>query len=287
MAGLKLELKRDQQVILAQDLAAGSYAIGGDLGCDIILPDVSEPLLATLDVEVVGNRFVASMQVEANGLTVNDEIVDAGRVFPEQRSLRFAYGAFEFSVIGEKVRAEGETKSGGLSVTNWLFGAALLVAAAAGAVQLTSGKTTAPVVPRVINPVQPPNPDEVRAKDLFATLTRRIAAADLAEKVKLRQQGTFVTATGTLSEFEYLRWRELTASLATADLGLLKSSIDLEPFGQDLVAGFGWSPQAYVVTKQGQRYREGDTLPSGWKIDSITRQGIRLRKDDTSFDLGL
>lgn len=287
MAGLKLELKRDQQVILAQDLAAGSYAIGGDLGCDIILPDVSEPLLATLDVEVVGNRFVASMQVEANGLTVNDEIVDAGRVFPEQRSLRFAYGAFEFSVIGEKVRAEGDAKSSGISVTNWLFGAALLVAAAAGAVQLTSGKTTAPVVPRVINPVQPPNPDEVRAKDLFATLTRRIAAADLAEKVKLRQQGIFVTATGTLSEFEYLRWRELTSSLATADLGLLKSSIDLEPFGQDLVAGFGWSPQAYVVTKQGQRYREGDTLPSGWKIDSITRQGIRLRKDDTSFDLSL
>jgi hypothetical protein len=276
MTGFMLQLRRDNEILLAQDLGAGSYRIGGDLTCDIIIPDITEGTVATLIIDQSGNQAGVALISEATGLTANNENLEMGSTLTNKIKLNFNYGPLEFRVFRNVEKKERSTA---------IF--AFLALGLALTAAITQYILSRPPEPIVIAPKVEPTTVEGQLADLRERLQRRNIAADLAERVKLSATQNALIATGTLSEQEYLRWREITTTLSTQDQGLLRNRVDFETFGNDMVQGYVWSPQPYVITRAGERFKAGDTLPSGWIVESVTSKGARLKRDESKIDIVL
>jgi hypothetical protein len=92
--------------------------------------------------------------------------------------------------------------------------------------------------------------------------------------------GKTVVVEGSVTDRQEERYRALLAGLRRRSAVELRSQVKPVALpAQSQIAGVALAPVAMVVMQDGARFHVGDTLPKGWRIESITAQGIVLSRD--------
>lgn len=119
--------------------------------------------------------------------------------------------------------------------------------------------------------------------EVVAEIKRRLLSADLAERITIVPGPKEIVLEGAVGIREEKRLVEVLAAVRARTDIIINSKVKPDPsaIGRSISA-VALAPKPFVVFRDGERYKVGDTLPSGWKIENIqagkvivTRDGLR------------
>lgn len=304
-----------------RDLGVGHHLFGSSPDCDLILPDIDTPRLASLRY-AVGPRGAAVVLVpEGEGMLRDGQPLPAGQPVVLAGVTQFEVDGLLLTIeppsgIVSTVRApEGEREdaprvdSSRAAAAEWMrrVGAgaqdlpvrsvlkdmrgpaiallvALISALAAWWLQGHSGSATANAArSSTAEMAAAAQPRLSSANDVVSELKRHLASADLVERVTIVPGSNEIVLEGAVGTREEKRLVDVLAAVRARTDVTITSRVKPDPsaIGRS-IAAVALAPYPFVVFRDGERYKVGDTLPSGWKIESIaagkvvvTREGLR------------
>lgn len=120
------------------------------------------------------------------------------------------------------------------------------------------------------------------ASDAAANARHVLARHDLAQRVQATQDGRTLKLSGDVGGSEVRRWQEALAIIRARTEVAVENAVRLDPNESTAgrsIAAVAFSPERYVVTRDGRRVRVGEALPDGWTIREIDESRVLLERD--------
>lgn len=309
-ARVRVELIAEGAVASARDLGEGVYRIGARSDCDLIIPEASAPHIATLKVEKAKDgHWTLSLVPFTDDLTLDGKplagfnpiaIRDAATLAAGSTQLRFTPLGLTSALsglakaAGQRMASAGDAGRFGslngppipgagnapgkslltpkrlLLVAGLLFGAALLSTFWDAIGASGSGGAGGPVAsePKIEAPT-----------DVIRLVRQELAAADLADHIRARLEAGAVVLEGAVSARQEDRYRSLLPALRRRSAVEIRSNV--RPVAtplQSQIAAVALEPMPMVIMQSGERFQVGDTMPSDWRVESITSQGVVISR---------
>jgi hypothetical protein len=115
-----------------------------------------------------------------------------------------------------------------------------------------------------------------------------INRVDLSERIKVVAQNGTLRLSGEVGGSEVRRWQDAEAIIRSRSSVKVETSVRLDPSESTAgrgIAGVALAPERYVLARNGQRLRIGETLPEGWVIRDIDETRVLLERDGFSESL--
>jgi hypothetical protein len=296
-----------------RSLGVGTHVFGGSLASDVVIVGLAAPELFSITRQ--NNQAAFDLRIMTEGVTVDDKPLVKGETIIGIKSARIAHEAFLFT-MGDINPSEPTTFAEQLAHNARKMRSSLGVAGSNPKLQLASGSisqkfnqawTTNPqaigalgvavllaglalVAPRNLSSNGANFSSSVAAtvpmidttSNLATEIRAKLRSADLSHVVSLEEGNNQVTLSGSVNQAENLRLRDVLGGFQ----GRIKTPLTLRnavayarPDGDHLVAGILLSPQKAVVTDTGQLVAVDETLPSGWRVVSISDSRVEITKD--------
>lgn len=120
------------------------------------------------------------------------------------------------------------------------------------------------------------------ASDAAANARQVLARHDLAQRVQASQDGRTLRLSGDVGGSEVRRWQEALSVIRARAEVAVENAVRLDPNESTAgrsIAAVAFSPERYVVTRDGRRVRVGEALPDGWTIREIDESRVLLERD--------
>lgn len=294
----KLEITQDG-LVTERHLGPGLVLIGGGLQADLVVatlldaelcevalpPDSTQPLRVTALVEglVVNGRALKtgqSLSAPEHELAIDNVTI---RIMPAEAAMPDAAPKTSERLIDWLEQSKNTLPSHGAvglvrdNPAYVLFGAAALFALVAF---LISGLPSA----KFKLPTDALNASATAARDtMTSTLTelrRRFASADLGPFVRAEANGGAIRLSGSANPQQAQRLDDII-KLVSKPGGIairnevVMTSADAATGVESIVT----APMRGVVVTGGQMFSEGQTIPSGWTIEKIAQNEVRMKRD--------
>lgn len=118
--------------------------------------------------------------------------------------------------------------------------------------------------------------------DAAANARHVLARHDLAQRVQATQDGRMLKLAGDVGGSEVRRWQEALSIIRARTEVPVENAVRLDPNESTAgrsIAAVAFSPERYVVTRDGRRVRVGEALPDGWTIREIEESRVLLERD--------
>ena len=289
-----LTVKSGLHAGVVQQLPAGTYTLGGGPTADILF---SDPGIGAehVSVQLKSGLFGPQAHIKAQfpGVAVNGaRIADASQARTARLPVDVQFGDIRVSFAGGPEAPLSPMLLGGVS-------AAILVLFLAGAVLIFSPKprppevatgavvAEAPTAQRVeetrLTPVKVLEPSTTAAMAL-QDLRKRLQETALSYQIRTGVADGKLTAQGSVGGEDRTRWQEVRYwydQTYGATVPLVSSvELNAKPGEQGLViSAVSLNLPAYVITRDGKRYQEGDPLTGGWVLERIGEADVTLRRD--------
>lgn len=297
----RLELSRDGQTTDTRTLGNGEYRIGARSDCDIVVPDAPAAHFALLKVDGAGAGGTTMILVPflpgmvADGLAaapfVPLEIRKATTITIGGTTLHCAPARTASlaertakAVATAKAQAESAPRPSfrlpALDPRKMLLAAGLLFGAAFVSSFLDT--SSLPFGLGGGSGIQATATDAkvADAGEMVTLIRRQLTIADLGDTIAPRLDGKTIVIEGSVSDRQEDRYRGLLAGFRRRSPVELRSQVQPVAMpAQSQIAGVALSPVALVVLQDGGRFRVGETMPVGWKVEAITDQGVSLSRD--------
>jgi hypothetical protein len=283
-----------------RELDAGQYTVGGSLTNDIALSNCSTAELFQLTVEPAAfNRTAIFLIPLSEGLEINGTQLPVGdRVAIETATtLNASDYVFEFSAESRQNNSSGETISqGGLAFPRkplpGLNGIGLLTgkelsngwqSRSKGASRLlgvagfllfagfTSLGMRAYFGTENSGGIISTGAQQVSSNNLASVL----ASIDLAQYLKIDEQSRRIKLSGALTEEQAARLQIALTPFG----GAVETRIKFKPNANHGVAGVFLKPREFVIASDGRLVGQGGLMKTGWRVATISRDGVELTKD--------
>jgi hypothetical protein len=266
--------------VLSSELPQGRYTIGGSSLADFCLPMLDDDQLCTIECVVEqGNDIInlsdISPQLFINGkrsrdktasIALNDVLrLTVDEVVIEVRSQRVKRNLMPYVLFGGAVV---------LLVAGWVVGNPPPQPGLAP-MQAVSSAAGVPLLTK---------------EAVITELNHRLGQADLASRLTVHDETRGVVIKGQLARNLTSPWRELLMQIRQrAQVPVIAeiNPIPAEASGRHDVAGVLVEPRRLVVARNGKTFMDGEELPSGWRIESISLGNVRLSRDGLIDDLNL
>lgn len=292
-SAVELVLLRERAAEAPRELGPGDYRIGSQPDCDIVLAEAPAAHFAVLKISREGPDLALAIIPFAAGLThrglaaqpfVPLHLGTAAEIGIGRATLRLG-ATTPASADLPKVRAKAAVPkpvAGRLTAVEprtMLLAAGLLFGAAFVSSMLDTG------FPLFRSPVPgsaaPAGETKVAdAGEMMTLIRQQLTAADLADTLRANYDGKTILIEGAVSDRQEDRYRLLLAALRRRSPVEIRSQV--QPVASPLhsqIAGVALAPVALVVMQDGGRFRVGDTMPKGWRVEAINDQGVILARD--------
>ena len=298
-ARARVQIISDGKVAGSRDLEDGEYRIGARADCDLVVPDAHFPHIALLKVSNSSTNegrltlvpFIPSVTLDGDTLPAfaAAEITTTATVAVGPTLLRLTPGGRPAkttpepapAVVRRAVAASARTFSlssidpSKLILAAGLLGAAALVSTLRDDPGLSFGRGAGDPVA-----VADAGPKIADSGDMLKLVRQQLAVADLSDALTARADGKAILIEGSVTDRQEDRFRTILAALRRKTSVELRSQVKPVALpAQSQIAGIALAPVAMVVMQDGGRYQVGDTLPKGWRVESISTQGVVLTRD--------
>ncbi len=120
-------------------------------------------------------------------------------------------------------------------------------------------------------------------------LQRYIDDANLARQIEVQRQGNLLTIVGQERPANRERWSEVSLRFAERfpEHLVVRRQVITKGIAPIKLQAVWAGSNPYVILSDGQIYREGSTLDSGWIIQSITDEEVTLEQDAQQYSVSL
>ncbi|WP_154664934.1 SctD/MshK family protein [Allorhizobium undicola] len=257
-------------------LDAGRLTVGGSADCDAVIIGAEPRPAFTVERDQHGQGF----QMEA----LREGCILDGKTLTPHDLVAWKSGVLCFDDI--ECRLSGLADSQDLARTpdrrKWLAGGLFLVAAILLAVgALPDGNKPAHPAIMAMTPLRESIPASAIASELrqtirMARLPDGLTVEETAQEIRVSQPQGALRLQDKTKLADIIKSLSRRSPLPIIDKTTMTS--DLSGF----IAAAALQPQRFVIGTDGKRYREGDLLPGGWRLDSIEGNGVSVSRDGTS-----
>ncbi|MGY5810015.1 SctD/MshK family protein [Rhizobium sp. LEGMi198b] len=255
-------------------LTTEQHVVGGSADCDmIILGDRPEPAFA---IGLKGSRgsYVVSLTALRDGLAVDRRSIERDQTvtLKKNQTISFDGTTCELEGLGaERVRFAPRR----IAATGLLALAAILLFAG-----LHDDDAPAQQIPLVKAPTAPePEPSsaavaaEIRQAIRMAQLPENLSVVDTPAEIRIGEESPALSLPDKAKLRGIIASMSRRSSVSIVDLTAVSSGLD------GFVAAAGYTPVRFIIGTDGQRYEEGDTVPSGWRIKEIRSDQLLVSRD--------
>ncbi len=288
-AELPFTLTTKDGYVVNSTIGLGKFLFGGAPESDVVLPDLPQARLFGVVYEDKGKGLKASVMAFEEGVKVNGNAMPLNRFTPV---------AVPFDLHYDWVHVRfGQGKR----LTEQFPLPGILIAASVALVALSFTLMPSTPTKKPLNVAQlqvqqqqqvaftqaqqelvPQTPSQ-QASLLAEDLKRRLLSNDLSDKLRVGTQGDKIFVSGTLTQDQSYRWRDvMLAARKKFPAVPITSEVQMARGASELaqqIAAVSLNPAKYVMGKDGTRYSLGDVMPDGWRIENIGSFGLVLSKD--------
>lgn len=296
----RVQIVSDGTIAGSRDLDDGEYRIGARADCDLVIPDAHFPHIAIVKVDNSGAGkltlvpLVSGISLDGRALAAfaATDISDTATMTIGPTTVRLTPGGKPLkqyrAAIAEKaaparhaavaaITSANRFSLSGFDTKKLILAAALLCAAAVVSM-LRDYQAATPASPMASLSEKAPrisNPD-----DILKLIRHQLAVSDLSDAITVRQDGKSIVIEGSVTDRQEDRFRVILAALRRkSDVDVRSQVKPVALPAQAQIAGVALAPVAMVVMQDGSRFQVGDTLPKGWRVESISQQGVVLSRD--------
>ena len=261
-------------------LSRRSFTIGSGSGCDLVLLDDNiKDLHATISISQ--SVFGCAVQIES---TQSDVKLDDVAIQPKTPSpfdtlpAKLSLGSVEVCFAAhDKAKPKGLQALGDVALRASVIIMVILL------ILIGLDLASQPVGNDRTETTSIPDAEVVEnttSSDLTEALRNRIAEAGLAEGLTVTETPEALFVTGRLSPEQMNRWQLIHKWFdAQPNAELLSTNLRSAPILEDFpaVASIKLSGSPQVRFLNGRVARVGDTVQNGWKVISISAEGLKLQ----------
>ncbi|MGY6644016.1 MAG: SctD/MshK family protein [Salinarimonas sp.] len=289
---------------------AGEIVVGADPECDVVITDIDAPEVLVIRLERIGSAGMITLTALCNGVTARERELPVGRPvqFPDRAQFSIA-SDYAFSVdLAPRRQKLAKAPSGPavlltgallLALAGWLLSAPLprpdppaplpTPPPQAERVAPDLSEAPAPSQParlRSVTPTPPADPAPAGEPDApgdLADAARRLRArlldANLVPPLVVAPEADGILVSGALSPGERERAIDVMQAFREGASVSVTMKITAEPRENPFFTAVVLRPETFAIGADGQRYREGQRLPDGGRIEKIDENAIVVNRD--------
>ncbi|MDQ0456394.1 SctD/MshK family protein [Rhizobium paknamense] len=252
-------------------LEADRLVIGGSADCDIVIIGIASA--QTFLMQRADNGQTWNVEALQDGVMLDGHLLKPGEpaAWPIGAALSFQDVECRLPASGFHQKGRGFRKKRHVMAACLLFTAALLLLAGT-----LSGPDDTPQ--RQIMPIASSRED-LPASAVAAEISQSLRLAHLPDQVTVETAEDRITIGRPdvrLRLEDKARLADIIRTISRRSPLPVVDQTQLTSGLQGFVAAVGYQPMKFIVGTDGKRYREGDLLPGGWRLQAIQDQAIRL-----------
>ncbi len=257
--------------VLAAELPPGRYTIGGSPLSDFCLPMLAEDQLCIMECQTEDKHEVILLENIAPSLSINKSRASS----PSQEITLTSPLILQVDDVVIEIRSQRILRN---YTPIAFFVAALCLLFAGWWVSTPEHIGMAPMQAVTSTRTMPlPTSDAVMQE-----LRTRIVQTDLAGRLTVHQEQEGIVVRGQLARNLTTLWREVLVNIRQRSQVRVRaevSPIPQEADGRAEIAGVLLEPRKALIGRDDRVRLEGEELPSGWTIESISQQSVRLGRE--------
>ena len=286
---------------------AGEIIVGADPECDVVITDIDAPEVLVMRLERIGSAGMITLTALCNGVAARGRDLPVGRPvqFPDRAQFAIA-SDYAFSVdLAPRSQPLAKAPSGPavlltgallLALAGWLLSTPLPRPEAPAptppqAEPAAPDLSEAPAQPegsrlRSVTRTPPADlaaPDKAEAPVDLANAAQRLQArlldANLVPPLVVAPEADGILVSGALSPGERERAIDVMRAFQDGTAATITMAITAEPREDPFFSAVVLRPETFAIGADGQRYREGQSLPGGGLIEKIDEKAIVVNRD--------